>query len=304
MRWVTGFGKTNIDILYSGMSRVPQEGEEIYAENFSLQLGGGIPATLINLGRLGVPARIQTLLGKDLFSQYALSEFIANGVDPNNLYSGNDMPVNVTSAIITTHDRAFVSYTDPIKVSDNMLHQVLENSRSASIVLMQEDMLPIYAPLKMAGALLVYDTGWRDDMSLDNMRNILELADYYTPNDKEAMKVTGTSTPSQAARRLADFFETVVIKLGADGCLLYRKGRETVISPIPNIKAIDSTGAGDAFLAGFVYGLYHGAAPEVAALYGNITGAACVESVGCLASFVNEDKLLQIAQDLRHLIAR
>ena len=37
MRWVTGFGKTNVDIIYSGMSRIPQEGEEIYAEDFSMQ---------------------------------------------------------------------------------------------------------------------------------------------------------------------------------------------------------------------------------------------------------------------------
>ena len=73
-----------------------------------------------------------------------------------------------------------------------------------------------------------------------------------------------------------------------------------VIPPLSNIKAVDSTGAGDAFLAGFVYGLYHGVAPELAALYGNITGAACVQAVGCLASYVNEEKLLQMAQDLRH----
>ena len=50
--FIAGIGCTNVDILYSGIDRLPNEGEEIYAKHFSLQLGGGVPATLINLGRL------------------------------------------------------------------------------------------------------------------------------------------------------------------------------------------------------------------------------------------------------------
>ena len=52
--FIAGIGCTNVDILYSGIDRLPNEGEEIYAKHFSLQLGGGVPATLINLGRLGI----------------------------------------------------------------------------------------------------------------------------------------------------------------------------------------------------------------------------------------------------------
>ncbi len=298
MNWVTGFGKTNVDLLYSGMPRVPREGEEIYAKGFSMQLGGGIPATLINLGRLGVPCQIQTLLGKDQFSAFAKSQFEANGVAPHNLYAGEAMPVNLTSAVITERDRAFISYSDQITITQGMQQQALALSQGAGIVLMQEDMLPIYPSLKQAGVLLVYDTGWREDMSLATMEEVMRLADWYTPNDKEAMQITGTSNPLDAARILAPFFETVVIKLGKDGCLLYKDGQQTIVPPLKDLVAVDSTGAGDAFLAGFTYGLYHGADPITCAVYGNITGGTCVKAVGCLASYVNEAQLLQLAREM------
>jgi len=301
-RFVSGAGKTNVDILYSGMSGVPQEGEEIYAKDFSVQLGGGIPATLINVGRLGVPIHIQTFLGQDLFSRFAEDAFEKSGVTPCNLYSGDRMPVNVTSAVITSRDRAFTSYSDPMTVTDLHVKKVLEASQGAAIVLMQEDFLSIYPTLKASGSVLVYDTGWREDMSLDGMREVLELADWYTPNEMEAMRITRTGSVQDAAAVLSEFFEHVIIKLGAKGCFVRSKGINSIVPAIPGVHAVDTTGAGDAFLAGFVYGLYHGASPLQCALYGNITGAASVEGLGCLSSYVDETELLERSIRYRNFI--
>lgn len=295
-RFVTGFGPTNVDLLYSGMPRVPQEGEEIYAADFSMQLGGDYPATLINLGRLGVPTHVQTFLGDDVFSSFAKAQYAAAGVSPLNLYQGDRMPVNVTSAVITPQDRAFTSYTDPVIVTDHHRQQVLDNSRGAAIALVHGDFLEIYPQLKREGTLLVYDTGWREDMRLSNMKDILNLVDFYTPNHMEAMRITDTDSPSAAARALAEYLKHVVIKLGKEGCLLYSGGRETLIRAVPDVKAVDTTGAGDAFLAGFCYGLYHGADLPRAILYGNLTGAESVKAVGCLSSYLTEKELLEKAK--------
>ncbi|NLX83961.1 MAG: carbohydrate kinase family protein [Clostridiales bacterium] len=302
MKKVVGFGKTNVDLLYTGMPRVPREGEEIYAQGFSMQLGGGVPATLINLGRLSVPCQIQTLLGKDQFSAFAKGQFEGNGVTPHNLYQGDGMPVNLTSAVITPRDRAFISYSDDTPITQQIQKEALALSQGADIVLMQEELLPIYQTLKDQGSLLVYDTGWREDMSLASMEEVLLMADWYTPNDKEAMKITGTDSPQAAARVLADFFETVVIKLGKEGCLLYQHGWELIVPAMPDVPVVDTTGAGDAFLAGFTYGLFHGAEPALCALYGNITGGTCVQAVGCLGSYVTEEELLKKADQMKALL--
>ena len=77
MSFVAAFGKLNVDLLYSGMPRIPNEGEEIYSKDFRVCLGGGLPATMINCSRLGVPAKIGTFLGDDMFSQFAKSELNA-----------------------------------------------------------------------------------------------------------------------------------------------------------------------------------------------------------------------------------
>ena len=298
MTFVSGVGFTNVDLLYSGMPRVPGEGEEVFSSGFSIQLGGGAPAILINLARLGIPCRIQTFLGNDLFSQFAQGQFKDNGILPTNLYHGNSIPLNVTSVMITPNDRTFASYTDAPKITEETMEQVYACSRGAKIVLMQEEFLPIYSRLKRDGAILVYDTGWHDNMSLDRMKEILELADYYLPNRKEAMKITGKNTLKEAAQVLSRWFDQVIIKLDKDGCLLYENGDFTYVPPLKGIRCIDSTGAGDAFLAGFAYGLYHGHSCKQSVQFGNITGGMCVTHVGCLGGNVHEKQLLDISRGI------
>ena len=63
MRYVAGAGVVNCDILYSGITRLPSEGEEIFSTGFDLQLGGGIPGIMVTLARLGVPVKFSTYWG-------------------------------------------------------------------------------------------------------------------------------------------------------------------------------------------------------------------------------------------------
>ena len=79
MSFVAAFGKLNVDLLYAGMPRIPNEGEEIYSKDFKVCLGGGLPATMIHCSRLEVPAKIGTFLGDDMFSQFAKSELDKSG---------------------------------------------------------------------------------------------------------------------------------------------------------------------------------------------------------------------------------
>ena len=122
MSFIAGAGATNIDLLYQGFERLAGVGEELYCKDFSLQLGGGLPATLINLSRLGIPTKIATELGTDIFSEFAKKKFTENGVSPTNLYDGEDIPLNITSAIILPKDRTFYTYgKGSIEPNDNAL---------------------------------------------------------------------------------------------------------------------------------------------------------------------------------------
>ena len=299
MSFVAGAGSINIDLLFEGLPRIPNEGEELYSRGFSLQMGGGVSATLLNLAGLGVPVRIQTGLGNDMFSDFARRTFASFGVEPYNLADGTPgIPLNISAALLTPSDRTFVSYTDGLPMDDARIY---ENSRGAKIVQMGVGSLEAYRRLKADGAILVFDTGWDDAMSLETYQEYLELADYYTPNQKEALKITGTDQPADAARVLTQFFDKVIVKLDKDGCLILEDGQERIIPNIPVVHR-DSTGAGDAFLAGFLYGLYHDYSFAQSVLFGNITGGTCVTAVGCLTARLTEDELLDLAEHYQPLL--
>ena len=296
-RFISGCGGVNVDLIFSGLPRIPGEGEELYSKEFSVRLGGGSPGTLVLLRRLGVPVRLQTGLGKDLFSRFAASALEKEDIDICNLCPDtDDIPVNISSVILTPRDRTFVSYSDGIEKSDETARKIYESSLGADICVMDPAFTDVYRQLKKEGSRIALDMGWSDTLSLETCRHYLELADYYTPNRKEALKLTGRGTPEEAAKVLAEFMDTVVIKLDSEGCLIFRDGRFTKVPVIPGIKAVDSTGAGDAFLAGYLYGIYRGFDPVRSVLLGNLTGGRCVTKTGCLTASYTEDELLADAE--------
>ena len=255
-----------------------------------------MPATMVNTGRLGVPSKVLTFLGDDFFSEYARTQLERNGADVVNLYDGNGMPVVLSSTMVCNGDRSFLSYRDEVKITDNMCEEIYKHLCGARVVAMHIGFAEVYKKLKSEGTIQVFDMGWDDDMSIEKYREYLETADYYLPNQKEALKITGASTLEEAADRLGQYFEDVIIKLDKDGCMLKNKHGTKIIEPLEIVGCVDSTGAGDAFMSGFIYGLYHKYPIEQCIRFGNITGGKCVERVGCLAGYVNEQQLLELGE--------
>ena len=293
MGFVGGAGLTNIDLIYAGADHLPAPGEEVFARSFGMYLGGGAPATLVNLGRLGLEVRLLTFLGDDVFSAFAAREFERAGAQVVNLYAGESVPVVLSTTMLCGGDRAFMSYVERPAVTGALLSRMADALRGAEVAPMEAGYLPLYRELKAGGTRLVFDTGWEDDLSIKKYAGELALADWYLPNRAEALKITGAATVRDAARVLAQVLETPVIKLDAEGCLIWRDGRAEIVPPVPGVRAEDPTGAGDAFRAGFIYGLSKGMDALGCAQCGNITGAACVQKRGCLTGWVSEAELLR-----------
>jgi sugar/nucleoside kinase (ribokinase family) len=171
-----------------------------------------------------------------------------------------------------------------------MLEKIYNSLKGAKIVAMQEKIIPVYKELKKDGTILVLDTGYSDDMSIEKHRELIEIADYYTPNIDETEKLTGTRDYKEALKILGEYFEKPVVKLGKLGCAGYDKDY-FVVDNIDEFKCIDATGAGDAFLSGFIYGLYNDFDFKQCILAGNITGGKCVTGVGCLTEYINENQI-------------
>lgn len=304
MAFIAGAGATNVDLLYQGMERIPDVGEELYCKDFDLQLGGGLPATLINLGRLGIETKIATELGTDIFSEFAKDKFLQNGVEPTNLYEGDKIPLNITSAIILPKDRTFFTYgKGSIEADDNAKEKFFQIAKDSKITMMQlGGFLDVYKKLHEGGTKLVLDTGWDDDMNFEKYADYLEIADYYTPNQKEAKKISNTSTPEEAAQALTKYFDNVVVKVDKDGCIGIDENGSFFVPSIDEFKNVDSTGAGDAFLSGFMYGLFYDKSLKECVLLGNITGGKAVTKVGALSAYNTEQELLNYFEKYKSFI--
>ena len=146
--YASGVGLLNCDLLFSGLPRLPVEGEELYAQGFDMQLGGGLPATMIHLARLGVPVDFSTFLGKGNISAFIEGHLRASGAAYRNIYQGSGEPVTVTSVLILPTDRSFVSRCEDIVYTDEMKQALLEQFRGAKILRMGLELMDVYKQLK------------------------------------------------------------------------------------------------------------------------------------------------------------
>ena len=292
MSFVAGFGIANVDFLFGHMARVPMLGEEVYSKSFSRQLGGGPVATMVQLARLNVPVKLATYAGSGDLSIFVREQLAWNHVPFVNLHNSREAePLTISCIISCEEDRALVSYRPPANafaVDTETLYQFYKGSRVAYIPLEHAELCK---RLKAEGAVVVMDSFWDDGLCLNWYKGFLPYVDYFTPNEKEALKITGADTVEHALDRLAEHLPFAIIKLSEKGCVIRENNKNEWIKGI-KVPHVDSTGAGDAFLSGLMYGIYHGYAPADCVRLGNITGANSVTRIGCLTAEMNEMQLL------------
>ena len=107
------------------------------------------------------------------------------------------------------------------------------------------------------------------------------------------MQITGENTPEKAAWALKKYFDKVVVKVDADGCIGIDGDDYFFVKSVEEFKNVDSTGAGDAFLSGFIYGLFYDKSLKDCIELGNITGGKAVTEVGALSGYLTEAELLE-----------
>jgi ribokinase len=141
--------------------------------------------------------------------------------------------------------------------------------------------------LRRPGVWLSIDPhyGWID-AHLDEVRALVELADFFLPSRLEARLIYGADAPTAAARALAAWGpRAVVVKLEAEGSLVYDSAGERLAHvPIYPAEARDTTGAGDAYCGGFLAGYILSGDPVAAAQHGTVSASYVVETVGALAT--------------------
>lgn len=263
------------DLVFTGLPDLPRLGDEIFTRGFKILPGAGfIPA--VALTRLGLQVGWSCDFGTDFFSRYVLEEAARQNLSPR-LFRQHPVPMQaVTVAYSFAHERAFLSYLDPRPPCD--LPALVRQNPARCVLFMCLQTGPGFTAAVQAahaqGGLVFMECQAAGEASLadPSIRSALQAVDIFAPNRDEALRLTGERSVEAALDRLAALTPTVVIKLGAEGAIARRAGEQVHAPGLPTA-VVDTTGAGDNFDCGFLYGLLRNYSLEDCLRCGNYCGS-------------------------------
>ncbi|GAA2101949.1 carbohydrate kinase family protein [Kitasatospora saccharophila] len=247
------------DLVFHGLPRPVRPGTEVFAGGFGLVPGGAYTLAMA-LHRLGRRVVWSADFGTDPFSAHVLSCAGREGLD-GSAFRHHPFPVrSLTVALASGEDRAMVSFQDP--VGPEPLVPLLRRVRPRVLMFPQlrwdEDAVAAVLTARELGALVVMDCH-DTPASLDDpaVRRVLSLVDVFTPNEGEALGLTGAARLDEAVALLSGLVPTLVVTRGPLGATATRRGERYDAPAVPTA-AVDATAAGDCFNAGLVHGLLDG----------------------------------------------
>ncbi|MFO1122582.1 MAG: carbohydrate kinase family protein [Hyphomicrobiales bacterium] len=306
MERVIVIGGANVDIK-GRMSGPALEATSIPGE-VVISAGGVARNIAETLARLGVDASLLTALGRDAHAQLVINACSEAGVDMS-VVEVVDEPTGVYLAILDQRGEMVMALND-MRAMDALTPAVLERHRRAL-----EDASCIVAdcnvPVEALDWLmdLAAKSGRRlvvDPVSVPKSRKLLalkrvEAALAITPNQLQLLELTGTSEPRLASARLHEMgYAVVVAHLGADGVLVSERGASSFhVKAMASTNFEDVTGAGDAAVAGLVFGLCAGLGLEDAARAGQAAAAIKLQTRKSVADAISRDRVLAMAGQSR-----
>ncbi|MEY9848526.1 sugar/nucleoside kinase (ribokinase family) [Streptacidiphilus sp. BW17] len=274
------------DLVFHGLGRPVLPGTEVFADGFGLVPGGAYTLAMA-LHRLGRRVVWSADFGTDLFSAHVLSCAEQEGLDEA-AFRRHPFPVrSLTVALSSGGDRAMVSFQDPI--DPEPLVPLLLRFRPRVLMLPQlrwdEGTVAALRVARRLGTLVVMDChdtpATLDDLAV---RDVLGLVDVFTPNDGEALRLTGADDLDEAIAALCHLVPTLVVTRGAHGATAVRDGERLDVPIASRADAIDPTAAGDCFNAGLVHGLLHGWSLSDCLAAASVCGAAATTGPGSSAA--------------------
>ncbi|MFC9078081.1 carbohydrate kinase family protein [Streptomyces sp. NPDC057062] len=248
-------GTVFLDIIFTGLASAPVRGTESWARGMGSS-PGGVANMAAALARLGLKTSLAAAFGDDHYGEYCWDELErGEGIDlsTSRRVSGWHSPVTVSMAY--EGERTMVSHGHE-PPPEEPAPACPPRARAAVASLTPGRRAPWIAEAAKQGTRVFADVGW-DDTGAWDLAGLadLEHCEAFLPNAQEAMRYTGTECPRAAAHALTEHVPLAVVTLGADGAYAVdgRTG-ETAAVPAIAVEALDPTGAGDVFVAGFVTG--------------------------------------------------
>jgi sugar/nucleoside kinase (ribokinase family) len=265
-----------------------------YIDSVTLTTGGNVANCGIDLAKLGFRVAAITRLGNDTLGEFVRHQLDLHGIDGRGIVIDPRLQTSATMvAVRRDGERTFLHTRGCLKnfraadVLQNL--NVIKGARIFAIGYLgllpecEKEFPLLFSTIKhQTGAEVFLDTGGTPHAMPRLLKKILPFVDYFIPSFDEAVALTGERTPEgivQYFRRMGAP-NVVGVKLGKRGCYIDHAGDGTYIPAVRVRNVVDATGAGDAFVAGFIAGVLRALPIVEAAGVANRIAASCVTAVG------------------------
>ena len=263
MSEITVLGIFVADISFSG-PKIPSIGETILGKKYNVGPGGKGCNQAIAIARLGGNTNFISKIGKDAYGELALKTLEKNKISTQNIIQDGNQQTGVAGIFVDQNTgknaiNVIVGAPSSLRISE--IEKQINLIKRSKIFLTQLEVpkdvtLHCLKTAKENGCITILNPAPASEISNEFYNNI----DFFTPNETEAefytgIKITNDQEAKQAADKLLNLgIKKVIITLGEKG-LFYSDGKEEIYLKANSVKAIDTTGAGDAFNGGLAYGL-------------------------------------------------
>nr|WP_234367590.1 MULTISPECIES: PfkB family carbohydrate kinase [Streptomyces] len=274
-------GTVFLDIIFTGLDSAPVRGTESWARGMGSS-PGGVANMATALARLGLRTALAAAFGDDHYGEYcwdALEQGEGIDLSASRTVPGWHSPVTVSMAY--EGERTMVSHGHEPPPQE-LVPDFPPRARAAVASLTPGRRAPWIAQAARAGTRIFADIGWDETGAWDLAGLVdLEHCEAFLPNAEEAKRYTGTECPRAAAHALTEYVPLAVVTLGAEGAYAVdRRTGETAEVPAIAVEALDPTGAGDVFVAGFVTGTLAGWPLADRLALAGLTAALSVQEFG------------------------
>ncbi len=295
MEKVLVLGSINIDFV-SFVSRYPQPGETIISNDFGIFQGGKGANQAIALAKLDVPTLMLGKVGKDILSDFALSSLKENGVDTTGISKSQKSSTGSASIWVNAQGQnSIVIYPGANgEVDEDFIiqHEKFFDDATWFLTQFEVPLKSILSALKLAkkhGLKTVMDPA---PVKKFSNNHIWELVDYLLPNEIELKELTYTEDVLKGIHILKSRgVKEVIVKLGKQGAAYEAKGKLVSFPAVPVEQRIDTTGAGDCFVAGFLYGMIQWGDIPQAIKIANLTASYSIQKKGAAISFPKKSEI-------------
>lgn len=300
-------GELNVDLIMTGLEALPQLGKDTLAADMEVTLGGSTALFVLAASKLDLEVKFISKVGNDPFGRFLIDFLKEREVDTSDIIIDENLKTGLSVSLSFPHDRGFATYLGTIsrlRLEDVGL-EILEQGRHLhlSSYFLQEDIKKdcpqLFSRAKDMGLSTSLDTGcdpqdkWEDDY----IHKVFEKCDIFLPNELEALNITQKDTVLEALEELSRYVPLVVIKLGEKGAMAKYKDDDILSFPAFKVKVVDTTGVGDCFDAGFLYGYLNGFPISKCMVFGNACGALAATKMGGSRGMVGKAQIEEFLKD-------